>query len=163
MGPNLIIGFDPGVTTGMAWWRRTQAFQSKENIEQVPNCNTDDGIRKLLWHITNKSLLSGDVLFVVEGFEFRQDDSQTRDKIDYTAAEVIGVLRTVALDRARTTLIKQGAAKGKGFWTDEKLKKMGLWVPGNKHAMDALRHVLTYRLFTLNHKELLEPFRPEKS
>jgi hypothetical protein len=34
------------------------------------------------------------------------------------------------------------AQQAKAFWTDEKLKLVGLYEPGMKHARDALRHLL---------------------
>ena len=36
-------------------------------------------------------------------------------------------------------------AEAKAFWKDDKIKKLGLWIPGKGHAMDALRVMLTYK------------------
>ena len=96
-----------------------------------------------------------------ESFDFRKDE-RDRTKIDYTPAEVIGALRFWALSRKDTVkLVKQGAGIGKGgFWSDDKIKTLALWVPGAKHAMDATRHLLYYRAFTLSDASLLEPFHP---
>jgi len=32
------------------------------------------------------------------------------------------------------------------FWDDKKIKALLLWKPSNEHAMDALRHLLHYRM-----------------
>lgn len=38
----------------------------------------------------------------------------------------------------------QSAAQAKGVVTDKRLKSWGLWVPGQQHARDAIRHAVTY-------------------
>lgn len=101
---------------------------------------------------------------VCERFEFRKTD-QYRDKIDYTAAEYVGVVKLFAkmYKNANVKLIMQSASQVKEkkgqenppFWTEAKIKHLGLWVPGKPHAMDAVRHYLYYRTFTLGDKTLL--------
>lgn len=160
--PDIIIGVDPGGTTGLAWWiRKTGMIETK----QIPNCDDDF---QLLTVIHLASSIAGlavpyvrpnQVHVVCEKFEFRLDE-RDRTKIDYTAAEVIGALRLWQLERDAVKLVMQGATKAKGFWMDDKLKSLGVWVPGARHAMDALRHLLAYRLFDLQHKELLSSFAP---
>lgn len=165
--PDLIIGIDPGGTTGIAWWHRsTGAYNSK----QVQSCRLNDRLWEVIETVTtltteptvNRKLAH----VVVEKFEFRLEE-RDRTKIDYTAAEVIGALRLWSIVHSAdecgwdVDLIMQGATKAKGFWTDEKLKDMGVWVPGHKHAMDALRHVLAHRVFTLDDKAVLQVFRPD--
>lgn len=159
--PDIVIGLDPGGTTGIAWW---SAVRNVYNAEQIQHCDTDSQLLSLMTHIGIQTREHGPLRthIVCEKFEFRLDE-RDRTKIDYTAAEVIGALRYWRANYLPdVTLVMQGATKGKGFWTDDKLKKLGVWVPGKKHAMDALRHVLAYRVFDLGHKELLEPFRPSQ-
>jgi hypothetical protein len=96
---------------------------------------------------------------IVERFDFRMEE-RYRDRIDYTAAEVIGALRVWASDRECVKLIRVGAGLGKGFWRDDRIKTLRLWVPGARHAMDATRHLLRYRSFTLNEQWLFDPFKP---
>ena len=49
----------------------------------------------------------------------------------------------------------QNVGDVKKFVTNEKLKAMGWWVPGQDHARDALRHLL-YFLIHNRHPELAE-------
>jgi len=39
------------------------------------------------------------------------------------------------------------AQHAKQWWTDEKLKRFGIYPKGLKHGRDALRHLLYYMLF----------------
>jgi hypothetical protein len=135
---------------------------------QIGPCDNDEMLHKLLRYLDEMCQLAvpyngkgKDVTFLYETFDFRMEE-RYRDKIDYTAAEVIGAMRMWAFERSEVvTLVKAGAGLGKGFWTDAKMKQAGLWVTGMKHAMDAKRHLLRYRAFKLNDTSLFEPFRPK--
>jgi len=41
----------------------------------------------------------------------------------------------------------QNAQTGKGFCTDDKLRQWGLYIPGIRHAMDAVRHGAHFLIF----------------
>jgi len=157
----LIIAMDPGGTTGLAYWTLDDLW----GREQIDCCDDDfrlstlfsrlEGICRYAQPFTGHK----SVHIVYEPFEFRKDE-RDRYKIDYTAAEVVGALRLWAYSRDYVKLVRSGASKGKGFWIDDKIKALGLWVPGQRHAMDATRHLLAYRSFQLNDLSLFEPFRP---
>jgi hypothetical protein len=155
-----IIGIDPGETTGVCIWDEDT---DKYYMNQVV---TDDG-RNYYWFLTwldrEIERRYGPKWLVVEKFEFRQSDRH-RDKISYVPAEVIGALKYTHARQwtnLNVILVMQGASQGKGFWDDDKIRKLGLWKPGERHAMDALRHVLHYRTFTLGDKSVLVKFKPE--
>ena len=57
--------------------------------------------------------------------------------------EAIGAMRYM-LEKQGRNLVLQSPGEAKGFATPEKLKKVGWWLPGNDHAQDAARHMLTY-------------------
>ena len=78
-----------------------------------------------------------DVL-ICESFEFRQG---ARAGLDLTPAHLIGVVRLYAA-HAGSQLHMQTAAQAKGYWTDDKLKKNGLYHKSFKHGRDACRHFL---------------------
>jgi len=168
--PRMVIGIDPGGTTGVAWWvptevrRPTTILEDHWDWDQIADCDTDHALMTLFSFLDDiiypYSNNVGSVHLIYEAFEFRKDDA-TRDKIDYTAAEVIGALRFWAHSRFQVKLFKSNAATGKGFWTDDKLKRLGLWVAGVKHAMDGRRHLLRHRAFTLNHHWLFQGLKPE--
>jgi hypothetical protein len=87
-----------------------------------------------------------------------------RPRIDYTAPKVIGIVDFYADNNVLDPQLyrRQKAALVKGdnaFWTDDKIKRVGLWQPGKRHAMDALRHLLYYKAFTLKDTNLLFQLR----
>lgn len=84
---------------------------------------------------------------VCESFQYRN----SLDKAVLIPLEYIGVITLWAEQRNRE-LVMQTPAMGKGFWTDDKLKTLGLYRPGAPHAMDATRHWLYYVTFTLKDK-----------
>ena len=161
--PKVIIGIDPGGTTGLAWWSSLSGLTS---VDQISDCKEDSQLHTVIQMLNAIVSLAeplngqGIVHIMLERFEFRLDE-RDRTKIDYMPAEVVGAIRLWAHGRASVKLVLTGASLGKGFWSDDKIKKLGLWVPGRRHAMDALKHLLRYRLFTLRHQKLLEAFRPE--
>lgn len=54
----------------------------------------------------------------------------------------------------------QTPAQAKGFATNEKLKRAAWWVPGQDHARDALRHLLTYLCVHVHDEETLRLVAP---
>jgi hypothetical protein len=184
--PRLIIAIDPGGTTGIAWQsvqphlppeRRIETCTYAQ-LEQIGPCSEAAGLKELLSYLSSVAMLAepltvADLIhLIVEPFQFRHDD-RSRSKIDYIAAEVVGALRVWCLDRPHVKFIRQSASDAKGFWTDDKIRRLGLWVPGGSktfvastpgknHAMDALRHLLRYNLFVRQEKSLLLPLRREE-
>jgi hypothetical protein len=101
----------------------------------------------------------GDKHLVCEKFEFRKDDVQQREKIDFTAAEYVGVVKYQSHNWDHLQMQGSAQAVGKAaFWTNDKLRKLNLFKAGKeqRHEMDALRHLLYYMAFTLNQKWLKE-------
>jgi len=125
-----ILALDPGVTTGVALycddkWMRTQwAFEGT----RTPHAN----------FYTALNALHPD-LIIYEPFHFRQNKTGT----DFTGVEYIGIIRMFGQQKEiPTKTITPG--QGKGFWTNDKIKSLALWVPGKLHAMDATRILMTY-------------------
>lgn len=124
-----ILAIDPGVTIGFA--------ACSEVIEIVTfQIRLESEYDKLSQLITE---IKPDVV-VYEKFDHRQ-----RAKVDYTAVEQIGVIKLHALMQG-FKLVPQSASYAKVFFDDQKLKHLGLYEKGKGHAMDALRHILRYRL-----------------
>lgn len=175
-GPKVIIALDPGGTTGIAFWFRNSTTFNPEVTSisqwqwgrlQVNGCDIDAGLIGLMRELTaivgRTPTAAGrerPVHIAYESFDFRHEERE-RDRIDYTPAEVIGAVRLWAAGLPYVNLVKYNAATGKGFWSDDKIKKLGLWVPGYKHAMDATRHLLYYMAFQLDMTELFYPLRPD--
>jgi hypothetical protein len=94
---------------------------------------------------------------VCEEFEHRHE--KFRAKIDYTSKEYIGVVHLFAAKMPSARLVMQSASQAKQFWTDEKVKHVGLWHPGMKHANDAMRHYLWFMSFRIKDSTFIELLR----
>jgi hypothetical protein len=86
---------------------------------------------------------------------------QRRDKVVLTPVEVIGVCKLWA-DHQNwdITYVEQSPSQAKGLLPDASLKKMGLWIKGQPHAMDATRHLLYHLIVARGQKEWLNALRP---
>lgn len=93
---------------------------------------------------------------ICESFEFRQN--KQRDNINLMSREYIGVVKLFRKER-NVPVVFQTAGAAKGFVTDEKLKAMGLWVPGQKHAMDAMRHLVFYLVNVERRVDLIQSWK----
>jgi len=136
----MIVAFDPGVTTGVAYQRGNDVF-----VDQYA------GSHKTFYAML-KSLEPSTL--IVERFNY-----QRRDKVELYPVEVIGILRLYA-EQYDAMMIEQTPAQAKNFMTDDKLKKMGLWRAGMPHGHDAARHLMYYLIITKGETKWLNALRP---
>lgn len=148
-----ILALDPGGTTG---WARMQA-----NALLIPAFSEKTEFYDVEWtrgqlgphphHTELMTLLelshTEEYRIVCESFEYR---NRSRPGLVLDSVEYIGVTKLFVADRKseHIPLAMQTAAMGKGFVKDENIKKLGLWFPSQKHAMDATRHLLYYMINT---------------
>lgn len=124
-----ILSADPGITTGVL---------------------VDDGGSLSYWQIDCRSLLGWHNfvvgvkpdLIIYEKFHYRPNLM----KAELYSMQVIGVLRLYAEKHDVPIPFTPIPAEAKKFWDDEKIKKLGLWKPGQGHAMDALRVYLKFKM-----------------
>lgn len=141
-----IYSIDPGTTTGIARWN---SETGSLHLQQIgPNEHHAALYRDLA--------LCGPTFVVCESFTFRPNPG--RKKVVLDSREYIGVAKLFCSINV-AQYVEQQPSQAKGFWKDDKIKALGLWEPGQKHAMDALRHLLYFRVFKLGHKELLEALK----
>jgi hypothetical protein len=159
-----VISFDPGGTTGVAALVLDTFTQP-----EIPTGDVSKWMDTTVgWHVDHIGPESHHVPLwflleqfrptsvVCESFEFRQGKQRAGIVLD--SKEYIGVIKLwCALNKV--PLIMQTAATGKGFVTDEKIKALDLWVPGKKHAMDAMRHLITYLVQKERRMELARPWK----
>ena|SRR5690349_18449632 len=88
-------------------------------------------------------------IVLCESFEFRKEDAKNREYIDYSPGELVGVVKLFG-QLTGTEYHTPSASTGKGFWDDDKLRRVGLWVGGQdaKHMRDAARHWLHFHTFS---------------
>ena len=147
------VGIDPGGTTGIA-------IMQQEIIdgEWIGTAHFDflqlgpEPHHKKLFNFL-EGFITANTHIVCESFQNRGMDKQL------ISAEYVGVVRHfeqywqeilkrqfVWTQTASTVTSKK---EGASFWQDAKIKKLGLWVLNQKHAMDALRHLLHHITFTV--------------
>lgn len=144
----VVMAFDPGVTTGWAAWPDPNAPLSSKQIHLGQHTGSLLSLEMLL------DAWQPDVV-IFESFKY-----QRRDKVVLYPREVIGVIK-LWCERRGIEPIEQTPSQAKNLWTDDKIKKLNLWMPSFRHAMDALRHLLYYLVVTKGDRSWLEPLRPD--
>jgi hypothetical protein len=125
----LITAFDPGPHVGVAQWDGS----AHQEWEVTPQYIFTDGERIIQW---------SDAV-VCEDFNILG----SRDKNSNQTIELIGVLRYLCW-KNNTPFFTQRPADAK-LASNDKLKKLGWWVPAsNDHARSAARHLLTFLINT---------------
>ena len=163
------IALDPGGTTG---WAKYDALyipspEKKGRGELVEQHFMVGQIGPHEHHHQLYALLERlhihDMVVVTESFEFRQFDGN-RTGINLISREYIGVTKLFGRERnIPVKLQTAGLAKkfvpDKGPDANKKLKAMGWYTPGMKHANDAARHLAYYMVNTERRFDLVESWR----
>jgi len=136
-----IIGIDPGGTTGVCTFAKgvgKAAGWEYENMFHFFQLDRKEH-HVALWRLLSE--FDPNVV-VCERFNSRPAVGGN-GTVNLDAREYIGVAHLYA-DMTKKPFVLQTPAAAKGLWTDAKIKTLNLWQPNQKHAMDALRHVLYY-------------------
>lgn len=121
-----ILAIDPGKTTG---------FSSSLGLAW----ELDLEHRELYDHLRDFHTVQHKIVnLVCEAFLYRPNQAT-----QYIAAELIGVVKEFSR-RYEVHLTMQNPSDKKR-WADKDIKKLGLWLPGKGHAMDAVRHRLQFQ------------------
>jgi hypothetical protein len=128
------VALDPGITTGYSLAILDQRIL-------YVSCDQEKFSHRELWDFLNE--IQPDHV-ICESFEYRNNNH--RDNLELYSLEMIGITKLFC------DPVMQNAAKGKGFYTDNKLKKMELYVPGKGHGRDAMRHLLHWFTFGSGYK-----------
>jgi hypothetical protein len=165
---NAILSVDPGGTTGLADFNyRTKTWQTTA-LPYEP-------LVLYGFFIAWLGSKGKNVTVICESFDYRPvgkydfGGSRAIPKVDLTPRNVIGILE-LACAQHDVEIVWQKPSIVNGddgrktqdpsvFWTDEKVKKLGLYKPAHVHEMDAVKHILHYRAFTLDETKLFEPLR----
>jgi len=151
-----IYAVDPGPHTGIFWI-------DDEGQHRVTLDYSDGLVKKPLWHLYTwlmQMMNPKTDQMVLESFEFRKEDAHEREYIDYSTGEFVGVCKLYC-DLTETPCYVQSASEGKGFWDDDKLKRVGLYVTGKeqRHVRDATRHWLHHVTFRENNDYYLKKLK----
>lgn len=140
-----VLAIDPGVTTGYAW-----AAITERKVESI-GAGEGDYTEAELWGLLSSV---SPAAIVAESFEFRQ---RARDGLVLQSRNLLGVCILWTTLR-NVPYFEQSASKGKGFFTDEKLRSVQAYWKGLGHARDATRHLLYWITFGAGSRLLDEPF-----
>lgn len=125
-GPLIIIGVDPGDTTGIAIWRPgTQLTCAQLNPLSV--------VPALRPHVTARTLVACETFVIGSQTAKKSRSSHVTDVI----GRVMGLC-----EECDARFKRQTASEAKTFAVNALLKRVGWWQPGLRHAMDAARHAL---------------------
>lgn len=139
-----ILGLDPGETTGVAIFTADVADTTdfKIRLMQLETKDVGQGYLEL------EGLVEEERPDHIRAEEYRvyswKADSHS-NQILHTP-QLIGAIKVLSLLHGIPLSFKM-AQHAKAFWNDDNLKACGLYSPGQKHARDALRHLLFYLTF----------------
>lgn len=137
-----ILAIDPGRTIGFS--TNFKYFHYESETKLVESWQRDYTIYGDEGHAAFNQTLRAlkPQVIICESFDFRQ----AKRGLDMIAVEYIGIIKLFCYPGTFTQLIFQNSSvkSKKGFWTDKKLKHLNLHIPGEPHAMDALKHRLHY-------------------
>jgi hypothetical protein len=160
----IILGLDPGGTTGLALYNTETDRWIVDNVGE-PGETEHHG---RLWDLLRS--LTFDVC-ICESFEYRRKEIDKGVAFEIISREYIGLVKLAMQQKEGVddfwetpNLYFQNAATGKGFWTDDKLKQVGVYEKTNStHQRDAVRHVLHWLSFTEKDDRFIQMLRPAPS
>jgi hypothetical protein len=133
-----ILAIDPGGTSGIALFDKT-------HLSHTEQLNTSH----IAWGIQRFHALIHEVhprTIVIEDYRIYSWRTKQHQWSSLHTPRLIGVIECLCY-QYQVPLIKQSAQQGKGFVTDDRLKEWNLYLPGQPHARDAVRHGCQYLLF----------------
>lgn len=125
----LVLAFDPGVTTG---WALCNTENNEYKIGQLGESRND---------VYQKLCMNDPEVVLYENFKHRPGLM----KAELYSVQIISIIELWCEQRGITPSLTPLPSEAKAFWSDDKIKALGLWTKGFKHAMDALRVLLLYR------------------
>lgn len=126
------MALDPGKLTGVALYDEHEDYWHREQLG--PQDHYDELYALLCEARPN--------VVIYEQFLY-----QHRLNVDLVPCEYVGVIKLwhkLENVERKGKLYMQTAAYGKAFWKNSKITELGLWLPGQQHAMDATRHLLAW-------------------
>jgi hypothetical protein len=150
MAIRYVLSIDPGghngyclaTKHGMDW-----------NIEDVDSVDKNQ-LYKLLERFADGH--EDDALVIYEQYKLYADKAKAMIGNEFETVQIIGVIKYITQRRGIKWI--QSPTSSKAFWTDKRLKGMGLYVPID-HKRDAIRHFLYWLYFTNKGADLEEVLR----
>lgn len=137
-----VLAFDPGETTGWAAFKRTQESTQLIDAGQIKTWPLRAAVPNLLYLFQEYY----PHIIVYESYHIYSWKANQHKNSEVATIQVVGCLQTLAIQKI-IPYTAQTAQVGKQFCNDTKLEDWGLWIPGLRHARDAIRHGCYYILF----------------
>jgi hypothetical protein len=145
-----VLALDPGETTGYTCFSCEGEQEGTNWIDVVesgqvktwPEGPMVNSLTHLIDHLKP-------TFVVFERYSVYEWKAQTHSWSGVPTIQIIGCLKTLCIQN-RLSWHEQTAYEAKKFCTDEKLKQWGLYIEGQKHARDALRHACYFLLFGIS-------------
>lgn len=132
--PN-ILALDPGLTVGICILHDDDSYETRQLVPmEYPHPH--ETLFDVISEISPREI-------VYERFDFRA----AKNGVVLTGVEFIGVIEFYAQVKC-LPITKISPSDGKAFWTDNKLRMLGIYSRGKPHANDALRILNTHRMRT---------------
>ena len=135
--PEVLLCLDPGHTTGYCVFRKGKLTIAG----QIRTVNQDDSIN---WN--DVRLLFDNIKptqVVMEDYRVYSHKLERHSFSRVPTLRLIGAIDYLCWERSIPTFY-QMATQAKGFITDEKLKRWGLYEQGQRHSRDSMRHGLYF-------------------
>lgn len=137
-----ILALDPGGTTGWKAFNHEDTTMHGGFLGPLPH-------HVELWGFLDSTAPS---VVICESFQHSE-----KTGLKLISAEYIGIVK-LWCKLNDIPYVPQTSSEGKGFWTDDKLRRVGLYVV-NKHIRDATRHLLHYLSFDMHNNTWVEMLR----
>lgn len=135
-----MLSLDPGKTTGYC----IAVYDDKLRICVGQEELSLGAVSALLEKLASAGQMI-DLHVIYEDFEYR---NQARTGLDLTPVKIIGVIEMYKeFHEPFISFYKQSAATGKAFYSDDRLKQLGVYKIGKPHGRDATRHLLQWANF----------------
>lgn len=134
-----ILTLDPGETTGWSSWHEGELVEVGQEVT-----GQNPGLMAEFIKAMDEQLVISRIVY--EEYRIRSSTFKTHVGSPVVTIQHIGAIK-VAADMLDIPIYAQTPGMAKGFATDQKLKRWGLYQTGMKHANDAVRHGIYHILF----------------
>lgn len=141
------IGLDPGQTTGYAILNSSVLFKCGQLSTGTIGSHTYKQVEDLftgLKHIEN-------VRVAIEDYRVYSNKSDSHKLAELHTPKLIGMIIGLCILYERPWHLRM-AVEAKSFCMDQNLKKWGVYVEGQRHARDAIRHAVYSYIFDSQEK-----------
>lgn len=137
-----ILTLDPGETTGYSIWNSDPLNATMIKCGQLKTWPMQEAVKSF----TDILQAEQPDLVVFERYNIYEWKTDSHSWSDVPTLRIIGCLETLCIQLS-INIYNQSAQQAKNFCDDEKLQAWNLWIKGQRHARDAIRHGVFFLMF----------------